>query len=243
MESVRVQLGGNRIGQPAGSSAASAPSIRRSARPTTWSPTRAASPGGCRCGRSRRRVNSRSRSAGTKRATGWSRTASQPPALHVRRRPRRRRGAQPVLQHPAHPPVRPAHRRRERRGPGRLREPPRPAVEEATLTYSSGPDGIHVLSPVSSSTVTVDTDGFVLDYPGLGRTDLTQRPSTGARQPRLGAAVPADSLASGAPAFRPGSDAGDLPRSGSRSVAARRARLDQIVAVDAAAASFGRGRR
>lgn len=40
-------------------------------------------------------------------------------------------------------------------------------VQEASLTYSSGPDGIHVLSPVSSATVTVDSDGFVLDYPGL----------------------------------------------------------------------------
>ncbi|RVW08413.1 hypothetical protein EGT67_15910 [Prescottella agglutinans] len=41
------------------------------------------------------------------------------------------------------------------------------AVQEASLTYSSGADGIHVLSPVSSSSVTVDEDGFVLDYPGL----------------------------------------------------------------------------
>lgn len=40
-------------------------------------------------------------------------------------------------------------------------------VHEASLTYSSGADGIHVLSPVSSSSVTVDADGFVLDYPGL----------------------------------------------------------------------------
>ncbi|MFF0489313.1 putative glycolipid-binding domain-containing protein [Nocardia sp. NPDC003482] len=40
-------------------------------------------------------------------------------------------------------------------------------VQEATLTYSSGANGIHVLSPVSSATVTVDPDGFLLDYPGL----------------------------------------------------------------------------
>ncbi|MFC9994681.1 putative glycolipid-binding domain-containing protein [Nocardia sp. NPDC127526] len=40
-------------------------------------------------------------------------------------------------------------------------------VGEASLTYSSGVDGIHVLSPVSSATVTVDADGFLLDYPGL----------------------------------------------------------------------------
>ena len=40
-------------------------------------------------------------------------------------------------------------------------------VQEASLTYSSGGDGIHVLSPVSSSSVQVDRDGFVVDYPGL----------------------------------------------------------------------------
>ena len=40
-------------------------------------------------------------------------------------------------------------------------------VQEAGLTYSSGADGIHVLSPVSSSTLKVDAEGFVLDYPGL----------------------------------------------------------------------------
>lgn len=41
------------------------------------------------------------------------------------------------------------------------------SVEAASITYSSGPDGIHVLSPVSSSSVTVDEAGFILDYPGL----------------------------------------------------------------------------
>lgn len=40
-------------------------------------------------------------------------------------------------------------------------------VEEAKLTYSSGAAGIHVMSPVSSATLTVDSDGFVIDYPGL----------------------------------------------------------------------------
>ncbi|MET8654812.1 MULTISPECIES: putative glycolipid-binding domain-containing protein [Nocardia] len=40
-------------------------------------------------------------------------------------------------------------------------------VQEASLTYSSGVDGISVLSPVSSATVTVDAEGFLLDYPGL----------------------------------------------------------------------------
>ncbi|MEV0296511.1 putative glycolipid-binding domain-containing protein [Nocardia sp. NPDC050710] len=40
-------------------------------------------------------------------------------------------------------------------------------VQEASLTYSAASDGISVLSPVSSATVTVDADGFLLDYPGL----------------------------------------------------------------------------
>ncbi|MFC4124162.1 putative glycolipid-binding domain-containing protein [Nocardia rhizosphaerae] len=40
-------------------------------------------------------------------------------------------------------------------------------VQEAELTYSSAADGINVLSPVSSATLTVDAEGFVLDYPGL----------------------------------------------------------------------------
>ncbi|WP_084734465.1 putative glycolipid-binding domain-containing protein [Rhodococcus sp. RD6.2] len=41
------------------------------------------------------------------------------------------------------------------------------SVRAADLTYSSGPDGIQVLSPVSSSTITVDGQGFIVDYPGL----------------------------------------------------------------------------
>ncbi|WP_268240928.1 putative glycolipid-binding domain-containing protein [Nocardia camponoti] len=40
-------------------------------------------------------------------------------------------------------------------------------VQEAELTYSSAADGINVLSPVSSATLRVDAEGFVLDYPGL----------------------------------------------------------------------------
>lgn len=40
-------------------------------------------------------------------------------------------------------------------------------VQEATVIYSSASDGIHVLSPVSSASVTVDEDGFVLTYRGL----------------------------------------------------------------------------
>ncbi|GGC75234.1 putative glycolipid-binding domain-containing protein [Hoyosella rhizosphaerae] len=41
-------------------------------------------------------------------------------------------------------------------------------VREETLTYSAGAEGIHVISPVASATVTVDNDGFLIDYPGLG---------------------------------------------------------------------------
>lgn len=40
-------------------------------------------------------------------------------------------------------------------------------VQEATVMYSSASDGIHVLSPVSTSSVTVDEAGFVVEYRGL----------------------------------------------------------------------------
>ena len=40
-------------------------------------------------------------------------------------------------------------------------------VHPAAITYSSGPDGIKVHSPVADATMTVDADGFILDYPGL----------------------------------------------------------------------------
>jgi hypothetical protein len=41
------------------------------------------------------------------------------------------------------------------------------AVNPAAITYRSGPDGIKLHSPVADTTVTVDGDGFILDYPGL----------------------------------------------------------------------------
>jgi hypothetical protein len=48
---------------------------------------------------------------------------------------------------------------------------PEMAVTSATISYSSaGPDadeGIKVHSPVSEVTLTVDDDGFIVDYPGL----------------------------------------------------------------------------
>jgi uncharacterized protein len=41
------------------------------------------------------------------------------------------------------------------------------AVNPATITYSSAGDGIKLHSPAADTTVTVDSDGFILDYPGL----------------------------------------------------------------------------
>jgi hypothetical protein len=44
---------------------------------------------------------------------------------------------------------------------------PELSVEEATISYSSSADGIKLHSPVAETTVTVDSEGFILDYPGL----------------------------------------------------------------------------
>jgi hypothetical protein len=41
------------------------------------------------------------------------------------------------------------------------------AVKPVTISYSSAPDGIKLVSPVADTTVTVDSQGFILDYPGL----------------------------------------------------------------------------
>jgi uncharacterized protein len=41
------------------------------------------------------------------------------------------------------------------------------AVNPASISYSSGPDGIKLHSPVADTTITVDGNGFILDYPGL----------------------------------------------------------------------------
>ncbi|MDY6809734.1 hypothetical protein GIY30_09690 [Gordonia sp. HNM0687] len=40
-------------------------------------------------------------------------------------------------------------------------------VEPATLHYTATANGIEVVSPVATSTLTVDKNGFVIDYPGL----------------------------------------------------------------------------
>ncbi|MGO4445556.1 putative glycolipid-binding domain-containing protein [Mycobacterium sp. 2YAF39] len=44
---------------------------------------------------------------------------------------------------------------------------PELTVEAATISYSSAADGIKLHSPVAETTVTVDSEGFILDYPGL----------------------------------------------------------------------------
>jgi len=45
---------------------------------------------------------------------------------------------------------------------------PELSVEAATISYSSASgDGIKLHSPVAETTVTVDSGGFILDYPGL----------------------------------------------------------------------------
>jgi uncharacterized protein len=48
---------------------------------------------------------------------------------------------------------------------------PEVSVDAAVISYSSaGPDlleGIKLHSPVAETTITVDSDGFILDYPGL----------------------------------------------------------------------------
>ncbi len=40
-------------------------------------------------------------------------------------------------------------------------------VKQATVSYSSGADGIKLNSPVADTTITVDNEGFIVDYPGL----------------------------------------------------------------------------
>jgi uncharacterized protein len=44
---------------------------------------------------------------------------------------------------------------------------PELSVEHETISYSSVADGIKLHSPVAETTITVDGDGFILDYPGL----------------------------------------------------------------------------
>jgi hypothetical protein len=48
---------------------------------------------------------------------------------------------------------------------------PELSVESATISYRSAgpgsPDGIKLHSPVADTTITVDAEGFILDYPGL----------------------------------------------------------------------------
>lgn len=40
-------------------------------------------------------------------------------------------------------------------------------VEAATMTYNAGADAIDITTPIASTSVTVDDNGFVLDYAGI----------------------------------------------------------------------------
>jgi uncharacterized protein len=44
---------------------------------------------------------------------------------------------------------------------------PELSVDPVTISYSSAGDGIKLHSPVAETTITVDDEGFILDYPGL----------------------------------------------------------------------------
>ena len=44
---------------------------------------------------------------------------------------------------------------------------PELSVDPAVISYSSAPDGIKLHSPVAETTIRVDDEGFILDYPGL----------------------------------------------------------------------------
>lgn len=44
---------------------------------------------------------------------------------------------------------------------------PELTARPAAISYSSASDGIKLHSPVADTTVTVDADGFIIDYPGL----------------------------------------------------------------------------
>jgi hypothetical protein len=44
---------------------------------------------------------------------------------------------------------------------------PEMTVDPAVISYSSAPDGIKLHSPVAETTIRVDDEGFILDYPGL----------------------------------------------------------------------------
>ncbi len=90
----------------------------------------------------------------------------------LRGRARRRRRLQPVLQRAADPAHRPVPAGRFGHAAGGLRVPARPDGQpRPTISYSSSGldsgDGIKLHSPVAETTITVDDDGFIVDYPGL----------------------------------------------------------------------------
>lgn len=44
---------------------------------------------------------------------------------------------------------------------------PEISVDVANMSYTPGANGIELVSPVAETTLSVDSDGFILDYPGL----------------------------------------------------------------------------
>jgi hypothetical protein len=44
---------------------------------------------------------------------------------------------------------------------------PAMSVASAAISYSSSDDGVKLHSPVADTTLTIDADGFIVDYPGL----------------------------------------------------------------------------
>ncbi len=89
----------------------------------------------------------------------------------LRRGAGRRRRLQPVLQRAADPAHRPAPQGRFGDAAGGVRDLPDLTVKSAIDQLQQlGPDsgeGIKLHSPVADTTITVDDDGFILDYPGL----------------------------------------------------------------------------
>ena len=165
MESVRVQLSGNRIkahGQFVAAATSSHPAFSASYDLVTDE-----------AGATKRlsltvTLAERERQLSIARDEESMGSFSSTPAGRVaasRRRAGRRCDLQPVLQRAAHPPNQVVSAKRVRGHSGGVREAARVSVEAATISCSS--DGIKLHSPVAETTVTVDSNGFILDYPGL----------------------------------------------------------------------------
>ena len=166
MESVRVQLSGNRIkayGRIVAAATSSHPAFSASYDLVTDE-----------AGATKRlsltvTLAERERncpSPGTRRTCGWFSSTPARRVARLRRRAGRRCDLQPVLQRAADPPDRAVSAKRPVIPVVYVRLPEL-SVEAATISYSSAADGIKLHSPVAETTVTVDSNGFILDYPGL----------------------------------------------------------------------------